>query len=102
MMSIKKGVKSEFCLTPEILLGLMVARDVYAAYGHSMVITSLADGKHKEDSLHYTGYAADLRTRDLDDSDKKLVAKMLRGCLGDDYDVVLESDHIHMEYDPDE
>ena len=61
-----------------------------------MVVTSVRDGKHKEHSLHYVGQAVDLRTRDFTD----MWAHYLRNALGKDWDVVVESDHIHVEYDP--
>jgi len=43
----------------------------------------------------------DLRRWDLDAAGKTSQAvSMLKSQLGSDYDVVLESDHIHVEYDP--
>jgi|APSaa5957512535_1039671.scaffolds.fasta_scaffold10843_6 hypothetical protein len=64
------------------------------------VITSGRDGVHSQTSLHYEGKALDLRTRDLDTDTVTKYAQALRQCLGDDYDIVIESDHIHVEYDP--
>lgn len=66
--------------------------------GKELVITSLNDGKHKKDSLHYSGKAADLRIWEL--QDPSLFCAELAQALGDDFDVVLERDHIHLEYDP--
>lgn len=99
-------------LQPELVLGLLVARDVYAGHGFPLVITAVRDGKHKEGSLHYTGFAADLRapSRYLagDTNINKTVAAEVKAALGPDYDVVVEGDdtpgataaHIHLEYDP--
>ena len=100
-MSLKKGVRSFDCLSAEILLALMIAKDVYVKFGYDMVVTSLADGKHGKNSLHYTGHAADLRTRHMRVDDKEVVADEIRKNAGDDYDIVVEKTHIHMEYDPD-
>ena len=61
-----------------------------------MVVTSARDGKHKDNSLHYVGKAVDLRIRDYVDT----WAMYLHNTLGKDWDVVIESDHIHVEYDP--
>ena len=47
-------------------------------------------------SLHYQGKAFDLRTWHVIEE----VAKQLRTYLGKDYDVIVEKDHIHVEYDP--
>jgi len=64
-------------------------------------ITSVIDGKHRPNSLHYSGLAFDLRTRHLKTEDGvKNVAAEIRGALGREYDVVVEKDHIHIEYDP--
>lgn len=103
MIRIKSGVKVEKGgkkATPELLLGLMVAASVYDKYGYDCVITSLLDGTHSTNSLHYQGQAGDLRTRHLPDlSMKRAIRDDIAAALGRDYDAVLESDHIHLEYD---
>ena len=72
---------------------------VYKKYGAELVITSAKDGKHGPKSLHYEGLALDLRSRDLAGR-QVFVVMDLKNALGPDYDVVLEADHIHVEYDP--
>ncbi len=69
--------------------------------GRGAIITSGRDGKHSANSLHYSGNALDLRTRDLRDDQKQRYRKVLADELGPDFDVVLEKSHIHLEYDPD-
>jgi RHS repeat-associated protein len=64
------------------------------------VVTYAANGRHTPRSLHPSGNAIDLRTRDLTQEQIQQAAKDLQTVLGDDYDVVIESDHIHVEYDP--
>lgn len=71
---------------------------VYEKYGAELVITSAKDGKHGPKSLHYEGLALDLRSRNLNGREMFVVAD-LKLALGPDYDVVLEADHIHVEYD---
>ena len=78
----------------------VVAEAVYAKYNAELVITSARDGKHSARSLHYEGLALDLRTRSLMREDVPRVVADMKAALGDDYDVVLESDHIHLEFDP--
>jgi len=86
---------------PEILLAVMVADSVYHAFGHECVVTSLLDGTHSRTSLHYTGCAVDLRTRNVPSVEQQQkITEALRKALTADYDVVLESDHIHIEYQP--
>lgn len=68
--------------------------------GRNAVITSARDGKHMVGSLHFVGRAIDLRTRDMPLMGSAAIAESLREVLGKDFDVVLEKDHIHLEYDP--
>ena len=87
-------------IRPELLLALQIADNVYKMHEEELVITSLADGFHTITSLHFTGCAADLRTRYFDANEKHEVVKELKDRLTNDYDVVLERDHIHLEYQP--
>jgi len=80
------------------VLGILF--DVSNMLGKQMVITSANDSKHKENSLHYKDLAIDIRIRHLEQDEIQLVLNYLRKKLGEDYDVILESDHIHIEYDP--
>jgi len=69
------------------------------------VITSANDGRHKRSSAHYRGMAVDLRTFDKDGEqlppdERSRLADLISDLLGEDFDVVPESDHIHVEYDP--
>ena len=103
MISLKAGVKlqgSQGGLQPQILLAIVVADQVYRDHGYNLIITSGSDGKHKVGSLHYQGQAVDLRTRHVPAERIPLIAKVLHERLGSDFDVVVEKDHIHLEYDP--
>ena len=98
-MILKEGVRA--CnIKPELMLALIIADRVYDKYGEELVVTSLNDGNHSRKSLHYSGQAADLRTRYFRSDEVALVAEDIRSRLGSDYDVVVESDHIHLEYQP--
>jgi len=94
MIAIKPGVRIRG-MGPEILLAVVVAHELFRERGESMTITSCTDGVHKDGSLHYTGCAVDLRLPVL----HSILVDALRSRLGTDYDVVLEKDHIHVEYD---
>ena len=95
---IKSGVRV-LGIRPELVLALQVVRESYASFGQlkDFVITSVVEGTHKRASLHYTGSAADLRRPVLRAAEIVADAK---GQLGDDFDVVLEGDHIHLEFQP--
>ena len=100
MLRLKKGVKIRG-LQPEIILAAFIADGIFAAYNNSeCVITAARDGTHMTKSLHYVGYAIDLRTRHIPIGWREKVANQLARALGDEYDVVLEKTHIHVEYDP--
>ena len=96
-MRLKTGVRV-FGLRSEIILALMIAEGIWQKYSAELVITGGIEGKHSRGSIHYSGGAVDLRTREL--SDAKMATDELRSALGDDYDVILESDHCHVEFQP--
>lgn len=66
----------------------------------SLIITSVTDGKHSIGSKHYTGYAIDLRIWHMSDSQIKIFTNFFQKNFDKNYDLVLEKDHIHIEYDP--
>ena len=99
MLAIKPGVDI-FGMRPELLLGIFIAERIWAAFGVELVLTSVRDGKHSETSLHYAGCAADFRTNGIDPDILKEIVRQLKEKLGRDFDVIVEADHIHIEYQP--
>lgn len=97
-MEIKKGVEL-LGIRPELMMGIIVADGVWRQLGKELCVTSICDSKHSRDSLHYLGLAADLRTRYFEDNGME-AARMLSDSLPDDFDVVVEGNHIHMEFQP--
>jgi len=97
-MKIKAGVGVSG-LRPELVLAVIVVQPILAKYNQELVITSAIDSKHSVGSLHYVGLALDLRTWNLGNDAGTCVHEM-KDSLGGEYDVVLESDHIHLEYQP--
>lgn len=89
-------------IRPELMLALVIADRVYDDNGQDLVITSLNDSRHSRTSLHYAGCAADLRTHYFTEHEKAKVFEQLKQALGGnpDYDVILESDHFHIEWQP--
>lgn len=96
MLIIKSSVRLKG-ISPELSIGLTVAAGVYQNYNQDCVVTSVTDGQHMVGSLHYTGHAADLR---LSGNSPPEIARALRAALGPEWDVILEPDHLHIEYDP--
>lgn len=100
MISFKQGVDCTNIST-KVFEGILVAHDVYAdANVNEIVITSLCDGEHMVGSKHYSGEAFDLRIWAFSEIQVVAVVADLVCALGDDYDVVQHSSHIHIEYDP--
>lgn len=98
MLKIKPGVSIRG-LRPEIVFAALIVAGVFAKSGVEPVwITSGTEGKHSAGSLHYVGAALDIRlpppalTSDI--------LNRLRESLGAEFDVVLESSHIHIEFQP--
>lgn len=98
-MKFKKGVTLNGA-KPELIAGLMVADVIYNKFGEELVVTSVTDGKHSPTSLHYVGYAADLRTNYFNDVEQEMVVNEMKTWLTDEFDVVLEKTHIHLEFQP--
>lgn len=96
-MRIKEGVELDGIST-NITKTWHIVEYYLAKYGQEMWITSGLEGIHKQGSKHHSGEAVDLRIWDLEDPDRCVME--MSAILGPDYDVVLESTHIHLEYDP--
>lgn len=95
----KDGVRYED-MHPEVVARKGDIISVFNNRGYLCVVTSARDGEHMEDSLHYEGRALDLRHRQMPEERKTLICDELRDTLGNDWDVVCEDTHIHIEYDP--
>jgi len=101
MIRLKEGV----CFNgvqPETVLAIMVAQSVFEREGQPCTLTSVCDGVHSSGSLHYVGLAFDIRTwadnkgTQLADDIKQRLASALRKELGKNFDIVVESTHIHV------
>ena len=120
-MRLKKGASLEGITAPT-KTAVETTDVIYLAYGQELVITSGSegspdDGVHLKASKHYTGEAFDCRIRNIvkkltvpvtsdsvvdaiDMNKVRAIVKEMRSDLGENFDVVLESDHIHVEFDP--
>lgn len=77
---------------------LVLAARIYEENGQELVITSTGEGVHSPGSLHYYGYAVDLRTHYFDVPTQNRVFEALTVALPE-YQVLLKDTHIHIEYD---
>ncbi len=99
MLMLKSGARIAG-LRPELVLAVVAAERVLEEIGVDCVISSGIDGRHSAGSLHYAGGALDLRSREVAPEKMNVLIARLRECLGEDFDVVLEVDHIHIEFQP--
>jgi hypothetical protein len=88
-------------LRPEITMIVSMIEDAVGAYtSKPAILTSGTDRTHGWGSLHYVGQGLDFRWDGYSMTTAHLVASQLRSCLGKHYDVVVEDDHIHVEFQP--
>ena len=86
-------------LQPQIVLAIMVIDQQNPT--SNTFITSLSDDApgRLPTSLHKMGFAADIRLLAPTELNTQWVAN-IKKILDHDYDVVLEKDHIHIEFQP--
>jgi hypothetical protein len=99
-MKIKQGVSIQN-LKVEMRPVLIAADNIWRSYNKELVITSGQDGVHSAGSLHYYGYAVDLRTHYFTVDEKKAAARFLRlrlAIVDKRYYVREEQTHIHVEW----
>lgn len=102
MIMIKPGVDIRQIGT-EIIFGVQIIDPIFWNHGANTLITACRDGKHMEGSKHYIGDAVDIRLASrwvtTDFVDIRVLAEA-REALGSQFDLVLEKDHFHLEFDP--
>lgn len=98
-MRMKAGVL--LALSPSMARALpLIEACMERVTGADLVITSASDGVHSAGSRHYTGEALDIRVYTVDPGKRERLVRALRAVLGLNFDVVLEVDHVHVEFDP--
>ncbi len=105
-LSLKPNVRLDK-LTPQMVVGLMIAWSIYSGFGYDLTVTSGEDGTHSDLSKHYQGDALDLRTKHVPADKLALILATMKAACDNQYDVVLEGadtpgstgQHIHLEYD---
>lgn len=80
---------------------LIAADAIWRRHGREdgVTVTSALDGLHSAGSLHYYGLALDFRTRYFTNDERMAVySDLCYELSGEEYTVVLESDHIHVQF----
>jgi len=100
MLILKSGVRLEG-LRPEMAVALLAAERVYAEQKLDCVVTSCIRPAVAKKSFHPDGRAVDIRISNIPKRAlTSEIHKRLRAALATQFDVVLERDHIHVEFDP--
>jgi len=95
-MLLKAGVDISR-LNREIRRALGKLAGLFADLGVEIVVTETYGGNHGSGSLHYANDAFDVRFPGVYSVE---TISLIRKRLGPKFDIVGESDHIHVEYDP--
>lgn len=100
MAGIKDGASIRG-LQPEIAIAYVIVESVYNEFETEAILTEGTGAEHSAGSLHYVGYGLDVRIWNIPEKyTAQQVAQKIRQKLGQEFDVVLESNHIHIEYQP--
>lgn len=91
-------------LEPQMAVAYTIACAVYLTLAKSVcVITSAFDSVHGVNTLHQRDgkcRALDLRTNTFHPELVAMLHQSLKEALGPQFDIVLEKDHLHIEFDP--
>lgn len=99
MLELKDSVRIAG-LRPEMVLAATIVSSIFDDMEKDCIITSAVDSKHGYGSLHFAGCALDFRIRHLEDGEAERIVMFMKDVLGQDFDVVLEETHIHLEFQP--
>ena len=102
-MKLKHGI-SIVGSSPEIIVARKVAGILWGNHDQELVVTAGTEKPelHKEDSLHAEGKAEDYRVRYFDEATRIIIHGQLvirLGYISKHYQVILETNHMHVEYD---
>ncbi|MGH8652375.1 MAG: hypothetical protein ACREYE_09465 [Gammaproteobacteria bacterium] len=95
------GLRSRF-INPGYIwaIGFPIIVAAYNDLEYECVLTEGCGGTHSTRSRHYDGLALDLRTNHMKADHRVELAMNLTTALGPEFQVILETDHLHVEYDP--
>lgn len=97
--ALKRGVSLRG-IRAELFVAILALRDAFEEVDEGLVLTSCTDGRHGGASLHYLGCAVDCRISGILPGKVQRIIANLRERLNEEWDTVLEADHIHVEFQP--
>jgi len=99
-IQLKRGVRLSPGMHPALLIAVLNWHTICERYKVQCVITSGSEGTHTSGSKHYNGRALDFRTRCMTPARRKKAETAMRSALGQEFVVLLESDHLHVQWEP--
>jgi len=79
---------------------MIVVNDIYHGLRLDLVITLVVDRLHSETSQHYDGCPFYVLVRGIDEYYVDRLVMSISEALTDEFDVVKEPTHIHIEFQP--
>ena len=92
-MQLKSGVRIQG-IQPEMILACLVVEQHIPGF----TMTSALDGQHSAKSKHKLGYAIDIRTHNLSPEEAVNATGGIKRALGSEFYVLLETDHIYIQF----
>lgn len=101
-LRVKSSTTNLTGLSFQIGYAVGVANTIFDGFGVKMVISAGRDGEHSPTSLHYSGKAVDLRTKNIPNETIRagIFTALVNRLEENGFDVVDEHDHFHIEFDP--
>jgi hypothetical protein len=87
-------------IQPQIVAAFPIIESVFLSFGKESILTSGTEGQHMAGSLHPKGLAADWRIHHVPQAMHAQLIEKLQKALGKEFQVILELDHAHVEFDP--
>lgn len=84
-------------LRPEIMLAIRLLDELCINYQQEFVVTWTTGGTHMKGSLHPKRRAVDFLPLP---QHEQVITDIAKHILGPDYDIIIENDHNHVEWDP--
>ena len=89
-----RGIAPEMCIAHTLLCFL------FARHNIAVRLSSGTESRHRTASLHYIGHAIDVSFRNIPQKLISLLHAEMKSVLGDEFDVVAETTHFHVEFQP--
>jgi len=94
------GAASVRGIQPEMAIAWTIVVAIFERHGVTARLSSGVDGKHMRGSSHYRGHAVDISKRDVPSQAYAQLGQAMTEALGDEFDVIEEPSHWHIQFRP--